>query len=563
MKMGLKVKLLLGFLVVNLLLVTVFVVNLVFLNENHTITTDVFHTQQQLSLVQDIDYYGRSADDSGSYYLMSKSSAQRSKELALYNKYVSTVNSDLSQLKSLSTDAQELTDISQFESNWQAYISVDQQAFQLFQSGKTAVATKTYTHNSFEPVIQPLINYTNYEKQSNQRNKTRLATNRASSSTTSLIIMIIALIVGMATAWILSTRIAKSIASVRAVSMKIAAGDLRVDELHTKAKDEIADLMNATNAMVHNLQHLVNNVADMSEQVAAASEELSASAEETTKATNQIANSIQEVATGSEKQTTSTGESARAMEDIATGIQHIAETTTVVSQSSKETTQIADVGSGSIANAAEQMESISHSVEETSSQIRRLDEYSQKIGQIIEAITGIAEQTNLLSLNAAIEAARAGEHGRGFAVVAEEVRKLAEQSAGSAKEITALVHEIQNSTTQSVHAMEQVRQETQSGVAVISEAGKSFAAIVAAARVVSQQIEEVTAASEEMSATTEEVTAAIEDMANISKQANAEAQNVAAASEEQLASMEEISSSATSLSKLAQDLQQTISTFQL
>ncbi len=494
---------------------------------------------------------------------MSKSSAQRKKELALYNKYVNTVNTDLSQLKSLSTSANALTDISQFESKWQVYSSVDQRAFQLFQSGKTVTANKTYTHTSFEPVIQPLINYTNLQKLSNQQNEAKLAANRASSSTTSLIIMIVALIVGMATAWILSSRIAKSIASIRAVSMKVAEGDLRVNELHTKAKDEIGDLMSATNGMVTNLKHLINSVSEMSEQVAAASEELSASAEETTKATNQIASSIQEVASGSEKQMTSTNESARAMEEIASGIQHIAETTTVVSQSSQDTTRIADEGSGSIAHAADQMESISHSVEETSSQIRRLDEYSQQIGQIIEAITGIAEQTNLLSLNAAIEAARAGEHGRGFAVVAEEVRKLAEQSAGSAKEITALVHEIQNNTTQSVHAMEQVRQETQSGVSIISEAGKAFTAIVEAARVVSQQIEEVTAASEEMSATTEEVTASIEDMANISQQANAEAQNVAASSEEQLASMEEISSSAISLSKLAQDLQQTISTFKL
>jgi hypothetical protein len=69
----------------------------------------------------------------------------------------------------------------------------------------------------------------------------------------------------------------------------------------------------------------------------------------------------------------------------------------------------------------------------------------QEINSAIAAITDIASHSNLLGLNAAIEAARAGEQGRGFAVVAEEMRKLATQSAQSAKLVTDILMDMKNS----------------------------------------------------------------------------------------------------------------------
>ena len=59
----------------------------------------------------------------------------------------------------------------------------------------------------------------------------------------------------------------------------------------------------------------------------------------------------------------------------------------------------------------------------------------ERLNALVATIYDIGRQNKLVALNAAIEAAHVGEAGRCFAVVVEEVRRLAERSAGAAKSV--------------------------------------------------------------------------------------------------------------------------------
>ncbi|MCS7460786.1 methyl-accepting chemotaxis protein [Paenibacillus doosanensis] len=363
--------------------------------------------------------------------------------------------------------------------------------------------------------------------------------------------------------WIMHVRVVVVLRKVTAQIMQVAEGNLSVQPAKVRSKDELGDLAGAAAAMVVNLRLTVEQTRDASSQVAALSEELAAGADQAANASRQVAAAIQEVSGGSNEQLASTEETANAMEEMAAGIGRIAETSSAVSERTVETSHHAENGSDAIERVVRQMGSIQTSAGQTADFIQRLGERSEEIGNILTMIAGIANQTNLLALNASIEAARAGEEGKGFAVVAAEVKKLAAQSSASAEQISGLIDEIRSETRLAVEAVNTVTHEVSEGIAVAETTQSMFGRILQDIQRINHEIQEVSATSEQMAAATEQITASIASTAMIARSASENTRSVAQASGDQLASMEEISGSAAHLSKLADDLQNTIRTFKL
>ena len=365
----------------------------------------------------------------------------------------------------------------------------------------------------------------------------------------------------------LSSKLITPIRQVTDVLEIMGTGDFRknskTESLDLDRPDELGVMAVAVHKLQENIQSMVKQVVSSAEQVAAASEELTASADQSTIAINQVADSIVNVAGACNEQFTEVENASSQAERLKTHMDGFTDTLSGYSSMIEEANRAAEQGGKSVENAVDQMKKIETSVSTSAGVIALLGEESEKIGKIVDAISAISDQTNLLALNAAIEAARAGEHGRGFAVVADEVRKLAEQSQGSAREISDLIGSIQGKAQDAVVAMQEGVANVKNGTDAVDGAGKTFGEIIHTVTEVSKASERMEEIVANLVDSTDFINQAVENINTKSREVAKESETVSAASEEQTATMHEIADASRSLAEMAQAMQEVIGKFKI
>lgn len=377
------------------------------------------------------------------------------------------------------------------------------------------------------------------------------------------LLTVVAVILGIVLAYFISRSISRPIKLVTAGLSEIARGNLTVEPIHIKNKDEVREMAAAFNGMSVDLRAIVTNVRDSSMQLAANAEELSASAEESLASSQMVAQSAESQMATSEQQVRHMDASVNSMTELTQGIGQISVDNEEMLEAADDVTKLVKKGSDVVSEVASQMNTIHSTFKDTTVIMNNMAKHSGEIQSITAIITDISEQTNLLALNAAIEAARAGEYGKGFAVVAEEVRKLAEQSKNSAFEIEKMVQIIQSSSNEAVKAITVGGDKVSDGLVKTNDSLDVFHEIETAVGVVGSKIESVSAAIEQIQAMTESVSEGSLEVQRLAALAADGANDTSAATEEQLAANEEITSNAQTLADLAEALQSNVSHFKL
>lgn len=381
-------------------------------------------------------------------------------------------------------------------------------------------------------------------------------------SLNTIIIIIIATIVGGIISILFALKITNPIKNLVDSMALVRQGDFRVD-VKVDSNDEIGKLSEAFNYMIINIKELIESIKDVGGRLSHSSSHLASVSKETSESSSQVSKTVEEIAIGASDQAADGEKAVIEANELESRFKELSESSLDMSNKANNVMDINKDGVRIVNELKEKNLKTNKSNEKVNIAVSNLDSKSQEISSILETIKSIAEQTNLLALNASIEAARAGEAGKGFAVVAQEIRKLAENTSDSTQTISNIVIDIQNESKNTVDIMEEVKEIFKDQNISVEEAIKAFENIKVAVEEINYKIEDMTAIVTTVEESKEKIVSSIENMSAVSEQTAASVQEVTATMEEQSASVEQVANSAVDLNNISNTLDEQISKFKI
>ena len=269
----------------------------------------------------------------------------------------------------------------------------------------------------------------------------------------------------------------------------------------------------------------------------------------------QTKNSMQEVTTGTNETAEAIQNQLSKTEEIQRFIQNVEEAVETITQDMNETRSEVAGGSEKIEDMIRKVNESNEVSAEVSSELVKLNEYTEQMESIVGIITNITSQTSLLALNASIEAARAGEAGRGFAVVASEISGLAGQTQEATEHITKLIKNVSEELGTVVNVIQTLLESNEVQSVAAKETAESFGKITQKTENVNEKTSELAENVKSLAASNSEIVESIQTISAITEEVTAHSNETFICSEENSQITEEVTGLTDKLRIMADELQ--------
>ncbi|MBW4083833.1 methyl-accepting chemotaxis protein [Paenibacillus sp. S150] len=368
---------------------------------------------------------------------------------------------------------------------------------------------------------------------------------------------VIALLIG----YILVRLIGRPLGKLARLMEEGEQGNLQV-RTHFKGGDEIGRLGHSFNKMMEQISLLAGQSSNSAARVLATSEQLVIASSTTSTHAREVAAATGEIAAGAASLALEAESGNRNVEMMSLRIKEVTEINSAMDASAEKVIKVSDQGAELMKTLVAQSEATVRMMDLIQENSVRLRESNHFIRSILTPMIAVNKQTNILALNASIEAVRAGAAGRGFIVIADEIRGLANQSNESIASVSRITEEISghientvqvvgetaplfreqiSSVRESSIIFENVRAEMEQFIGYLNQSSASIAELTECQLLLGESMAGVRAVVQQTSASTEEV---------------------ASMSSQQFVVSEELVALSGKLEALAEELKQSLVSFQ-
>jgi methyl-accepting chemotaxis protein len=402
-------------------------------------------------------------------------------DIDLINPIVVNINANFKKLKQLSSGSS--GQINQTEQLFNAYLIIAKKVSTQVIEGSGAADASTMNRT-----LRALTsNLDNFQKSSVQHfNNTIIDVNEDSQSSLQFGIVIAVLTVAILifVAIVIASMVVENVRGVVYSLKDIAQGDGDLTKrISSNSQDELGTLIHWFNTFVEKLQTTIKQVVETADPMSNVSKDL-------LEITNITEHSIQ-------NQLHDCQEVNMAMNEMKETVNHIVQSAAAAASAANGADNAAKQSQDIVNTSVASINDLAVGIENAADVIKKLEQDSSEVGEVLDVIKSIADQTNLLALNAAIEAARAGEHGRGFAVVADEVRALASKTHQSTETIQNTINQLQNAAQQAVSVIGESQVHAQQSVTQISRTGDALDEITRSVSTINDMNNLIASATEE------------------------------------------------------------------